>query len=438
MRIHINHDRYKFLYAKNTSIYLFIGFLCLNLFYFTNNFFKTFLNVGGNGDEYYQYNLYSIYSVTLEKIFYTPSQTYIFISSAIDYFINNPMFSTRVVSIISCLLLIIYFIRRLISDKSDSVEKIYKSTLFICAIFITNQMFIGTSDFLSVVLIIPAFLIVIESIEFKKMNLSFKQSVFVGVFFALAIATRPTTLVLILAFYITFFILAGIKPLFCKENLRAFITSIIVLFMINFLPIVEQHKIILDVKEVPAETGVNWFQRNYLMAKYWDSNKIPNTQWLSTQDVIDFKKANPDFVFPKNQVDLFIQEPGLYFRQLTRMFIKAMYSSYRFMYLLFPLLFLSFLNHKKFNIIGRVNSAFEKSLFQNKFVIIFHLISIVIFSFLAVKLFEFRWVISTLILYSFFALNYLSQFPLKVRFLVYNLSFISGITMYILFFIKTQ
>ncbi|MHB1148513.1 MAG: hypothetical protein ACYC01_13075 [Lutibacter sp.] len=438
MRIHINHDRYKFLYAKNTSIYLFIGFLCLNLFYFTNNFFKTFLNVGGNGDEYYQYNLYSIYIVTLEKIFYTPSQTYIFISSAIDYFINNPMFSTRVVSIISCLLLIIYFIRRLISDKSDSVEKIYKSTLFICAIFITNQMFIGTSDFLSVVLIIPAFLIVIESIEFKKMNLSFKQSVFVGVFFALAIATRPTTLVLILAFYITFFILAGIKPLFCKENLRAFITSIIVLFMINFLPIVEQHKIILDVKEVPAETGVNWFQRNYLMAKYWDSNKIPNTQWLSTQDVIDFKKANPDFVFPKNQVDLFIQEPGLYFRQLTRMFIKAMYSSYRFMYLLFPLLFLSFLNHKKFNIIGRVNSAFEKSLFQNKFVIIFHLISIVIFSFLAVKLFEFRWVISTLILYSFFALNYLSQFPLKVRFLVYNLSFISGITMYILFFIKTQ
>lgn len=430
--------KFEFTYNTNLSIFLFMGFLIVNLYFFTNNFFNTFLNAGGNGDEYYQYNLYSISNAPLEKIFYTPSQTYIFISSAINYFINNPMFSTRLVSIISCILLIIYFIRRLISDKSDSVEKIYKSTLFICAIFITNQMFIGTSDFLSFVLIIPAFLIIIENFEFKKININLKQSIFVGVFFALSVATRPTSLVLILAFYVTFFLLAGIKPLFCKENLMAFITSIIVLFMINFLPIVEQHKIILDVKEVAKETGVNWFQRNYLMAKYWDSNKIPNTQWLSTQEVIDFKIANPNFDFPKNQIDLLLKDPGLYFRQMIRMFIKAMYSSYRFMYLLFPILFFSFLKNKKYKIISEVNKNCEKCLFQNKFVIIFHLISILIFSFLAVKLFEFRWVIPTLILYSFFALNYLSRFPLKIRFLVYNFSFISGIIMYILFFIKTQ
>lgn len=438
MRIHINHDRYKFLYAKNTSIYLFIGFLCLNLFYFTNNFFKTFLNVGGNGDEYYQYNLYSIYSVTLEKIFYTPAQIYILLSSIVNYILINPTISTRVVSLIALIPMIIYFVKRLISDKSSILEKIYKSALFICAIMITNQMFIGTSDFLAIVLIIPPFLLLIENFEFGKINLNLKQSILVGVLFAISVATRPTVLVLILAFYITFFIMAGIKPLFSKENLSAFITSIIVLFMINFLPIIEQHKIILDVKEVPEATGVNWFQRNYLMAKYWDANKIPNTQWLSTQEVIDFKKENPDFVFPKNQIDLLVKEPCLYFRQISRMFIKAIYSSYRFMYLLFPLLFVSFLNHKKFNFISQDNSAYEKGLFQNKFIIIFHLLSIVFFSFLAVKLFEFRWVIPTMILYSFFALNYLSQFPLKIRFLIYNLSFLSGIAMYILFFIKTQ
>lgn len=431
-------NKFEIIHNTNLSIFLFMGFLIVNLYFFINNFFNTFLNAGGNGDEYYHYNLYSISNLTLEKIFYTPSQIYIFIGSLVDYVLNNPMMSTRAVSLIACLFLIIYFIRRLILVESDTIEKIYKSTLFICAIFITNQMFIGTSDFLAVVFIIPAFLIIIENFELGKFNLSLKQSIFVGVFFALSVATRPTSLVLILAFYVTFFLLVGIKPLFSKENLIAFITGIFVLFMINFLPIIEQHKIILDVKEVPAETGVNWFQRNYLMAKYWDSDKIPNTQWLSTQDIIDYKKANPNFVFPKNQIDLLVKEPGLYFRQMMRMFIKAMYSSYRFMYLLFPLLFLSFLNHKKFNIIDQVNSANEKSLFQNKFVIIFHLLSIVIFSFLAVKLFEFRWVIPTMILYSFFSLNYLSRFPLKVRFLVYNFSFISGITMYILFFMKTQ
>jgi len=430
--------KFKFTYNWYASIFLFMGFIIVNLYFFTNNFSNTFLNVGGNGDEYYQYNLYSISNLTIEKIFYTPSQIYIFLCSTVDYVLKNPMMSTRVVSLIACFFLIITFIRRLILEKNDTIEKIYKSTLFICAIFITNQMFIGTSDFLSVVFIIPAFLLIIENFEFGKINLNLRQSVFVGVFFALSVATRPTTLVLILAFYITFFILAGFKPLFSKENLRAFIASVVVLFIINFLPIIEQHKIILDVKEVPEATGVNWFQRNYLMAKYWDANKIPNTQWLSTQDVIDYKKANSNFVFPKNQIDLLVKEPGLYFRQMTRMFIKAMYSSYRFMYLLFPFLFLSFIVNKKFRMINEVNSTCEKSLFQNKFIIIFHLISIVIFSFLAVKLFEFRWVIPTMTLYVFFALNYLSAFPLKVRYLVYNLSFISGIIMYSLFFMKTQ
>ena len=433
----LKHDRYKFLYSEHTSIFLFIGFVCFNLYYFSNNFFRTFLNKGSNGDEDYQNTLYSISDITHKKIFYTSSQPYIFISSFIDYFINIPKISTRLVSLVACLFLLQYFIKRIISNKSTFLEKIYKSTLFICAIMITSQMFIGTSDFLAIVLIIPPFLIIIENFEFGKINLNLKQSILVGVLFAISVATRPTVLVLILAFYITFFIMAGIKPLFSKENLTAFVTGIIVLFMINLLPIIEQHKIILDLKEVPEATGVNWFQRNYLMAKYWDVDKIPNTQWLSTQDVIDFKKENPDFVFPKNQIDLLVKEPGLYFRQMTRMFIKAMYSSYRFMYLLFPLLFLSFLNHKKFNIVDQANSANEKSLFQNKFIIIFHLLSIVIFSFLAVKLFEFRWVIPTMILYSFFSLNYLSRFPLKVRFLVYNLSFLTGIAMYILFFIKT-
>lgn len=434
----IKRDKFKFLYAKNTSIFLFIGFVCFNLYYFTNNFFKIFLNKFNNGDEDYQYTLYSISDVTLEKIFYTSAQPYIFISSFINYFINIPKISTRLVSLIAGLFLFQYFIKRIISSKSTILEKIYKSALFICAIMITSQLFIGTSDFLAIVLIIPPFLLLIENFEFGKINLNLKQSILVGTLFAISVATRPTVLVLILAFYITFFILEGIKPLFSKENLRAFIASIIILFMIDFLPIIEQHKIILNIKEIPEATGTNWFQRNYLMAKYWDANKIPDTQWLSTPDVLNFKKENPDFVFPKNQIDLLLKEPGLYIRQMTRMFIKALYSSYRFMYLLFPLLFLSFLKSEKFNIISRVNSANEKGLFQNKFVIIFHLLSIVIFSFLAVKLFEFRWVIPILILYTFFALNYLSQFPLKVRFLVYNLSFLSGIAMYILFFMKTQ
>ena len=431
-------NKFKFIYEKNLSVFLYIVFLVINLYYFTNNFFSTFLNKGNNGDEYYERNLYTISNISIEKVFFTPSQPYIFISSFLNYFINSPRFSTRIIYLVTCLVLLTYFIKRINLSEISFLEKTYKATLFTCAIFITNQMFIGTSDFLAFILIVPPFLIIIESIKFKDSNLTKKQSVLVGVLFALAIATRPTSLVLIISFYATLFLMAGVKSIFSKENSVLLVSCLFTVFIINFLPIMENNKIILDVKEVPKETGVNWFQRNYLMAKYWDSNKIPQTQWVSTQEVIDFKKANPNFVFPKNNFDLLLKEPSLYFRQMIRMFVKGLYSSYRFMYLLFPFLFLSFINNKRFKSINNVNNQYEKEIFQNKFVIVFYLISILMFSFLAIKLFEFRWIIPILFLYVFFAINYLSKFPQKVRFLIYNLSFVSGVIMYVLFFIKTN
>lgn len=428
-------NKLKFLYNRNLSIFLFAGFIFINLYYFSFNFLNTFLNPTDNGDEHYQYTVYSISNFTLENFFYTSSQPFIFFTSIVNYFLESPRHSTRVISLLASIILIIYFLRRIISTNTGRLENIYKSALFICAIFITNQIFIGTPDFLSVAFVIPPFLLILENVKFKQIHITFKQSIFVGIFFGLALATRPTTIVLIFAFYLTLFLFEGIKPLISKQNLIALITSAILLISINFLPLIEQQKIILDVKEVPKETGVTWFQRNYLMAKYWDSNLRPTTQWVSTHEVIDFKKENPQFEFPKNQIDLLFKEPGLFIRQMIRMFIKALYSNYRFMYLLFPLLFLSFLPDKKLNIIGQINRSYYK-LFENKFIIVFHLLSIIFFSFLAVKLFEFRWVISTMILYSFFSLTYLSHFPLKIRYLVYNISFLSGIGMYILFYIR--
>lgn len=427
-----------FINYKNVSVVIFFVFLFFNLHYFINNFFSYFLNKGFNADEFYDNNLYFITDFSLNKILYTPSQPYIFISSVFNYFLNLPKIATRLVSLISCLILLFYFINRICSVECSQLEKIYKSTLFICAIFITNQMYIGTSDFLSYVFIIPPILMVVESIQLRTINLKTKQCVLIGMFFALSVATRPTSIVLIVSFYGAFFLIGYFKVFFYKENFIILITSLIIFFMINFLPLIQQNKIILDVKEIPKETGVTWFQRNYLMAKYWDSNKIPKTQWISTQEVIDFKKANPNFIIPKNQIDLLIKEPGLYFRQMVRMLIKALYTSYRFMYMLFLILFFAFIKDKRWGTISTINLHFGSKIFQNKFIVVFHLISILLFSFLAVKLFEFRWIIPIMILYVYFSIQYLAIFPEKLRFLVYNISFISGIIMFIFTLLKTN
>lgn len=430
-------NKFNYLYNESVSVFLFIIFLIFNLFYFIRNFFNTFLNKNSNGDEYYQYNLYSISDITIEKIFSTPSQTYIFISSLVDFIICSPKLSTRLVSILSFFFLILYFSKRIYVNETRKLEIVYKITLFICAISITNQMFIGTSDFLSFIFIVFPFLIIIENIRLKKINLTLKQCFLVGILFALSVTTRPTSIILIFSFCITFIMIIGFKPVFQRETWIIFMTGIFVVLMINIIPLLHQNRVVLDTKEIPEEIGVNWFQCNYLMAKFWDTDKIPTTQWITTDEVLEFKRDNPNFAFPKNQFDLLLKEPGLYFRQMIRMFTKALYSSYRYMYLLFPLLFFSFYKNKKSKIYMEINGFYKENLDRNKFIIVFYLLSIIFFSFLAVKLFEFRWIIPLLIIYCFLSLNYLSRFPIKIRVLIYNLSFLSGILMYTLTYIKT-
>jgi hypothetical protein len=426
-----------FIFGKKLSILLFFWFLVINLYYFVSRFFLFFLNNGSNGDEYYQYNLYTVTSFSVNNVFYTPSQPFIFLSSFVDYFLRKPIISTRIVSLIVCIGLILFFIKKIKAIQSDSsIERVYKITLFICAIFITNQMYHGTSDFLSFVFLVPPFLIILDSISLKKINLSNFLSILIGFLFAFSIATRPTAIILIGLFYCSIFLILGFKSIFCKENFIIFLSGMFFLFIINFLPIVQNQKIILDVKEVPKETGVNWFQKNYLMAKFWDSKQLPNTQWISTNEVIEFKKQNPNYDFPKNQIDLLLKEPGMYFRQMIRMFVKAMYTSYRFMYLLFPILLLSFVNNKKLKTISDINRNDTNGVIKNKIIIVFHFISIITFSFIAVKLFEFRWIIPVMILYTYFAIHYISRLPKRARFLIYNFSFLSGIILFVLFFLK--
>lgn len=426
-----------FFLGKNFSILLFLGFLVINLYYFGSRFFLFFLNKGNNADEYYQYNLLTVTSFSVKNIFYTQSQPYIFLSSCVDYFLRKPIISTRIVSLIACIGLILFFIKKIKAIQSDSsIERVYKITLFICAIFITNQMYHGTSDFLSYVFLVPPFLIILDSISFKKINLSNFLSMLIGILFAFSIATRPTAIILIGLFYCSIFLILGFKSIFCKENFIILLSGMFFLFLINFLPLIQEQKIILDSKEIPKETGVNWFQRNYLMAKFWESKQIPNNQWISTEDVIEFKKQNPNYNFPKNQIDLLFKEPGLYFRQMIRMFVKAMYTSYRFMYLLFPILLLSFVNNKKLKTISDINRIDSNGVIKNKIIIVFHFTSIIAFSFIAVKLFEFRWVIPIMILYTYYAIHYITNLPVKARFLIYNFSFLSGIIFFVLFFFK--
>ena len=66
------------------------------------------------------------------------------------------------------------------------------------------------------------------------------------------------------------------------------------------------------------------------MAKFWDEGKIPNSQWLSSKDVVQYKKQNPNAFIPKSNLDLLFNEPKLYLKQMVRMFISANFTLLRY------------------------------------------------------------------------------------------------------------
>jgi hypothetical protein len=423
--------RFPVLYNRTTSLILFVIFALLNAVYFINNFFLFFLNKNDNADEYYHHNVYSLANLSLEKIFCSPSQPFIFIASLFNVVVNDPKIATRLVSLVFSSLLIIFLIRKSNKDKTERIEQVFKTTLFLCAIYITNQHYIGTSDFLSYFFIVIAMYLMLKAEEWRNLQYSNKKAILIGLLFALTIATRPTALILIACFYAALAIIIGVKAIFSKSNIIIVASTVFFILLINAYPLTHQNTLVFDVKEIPKETGVTWFQRNYLMAKNWDSHKTPNTKWVSIQEVIDFKKENPTFVFPKNQLELAIREPAMYARQMVRMSFKALYSSFRFMCFLFPLLFLAFFIHKT-----RFSTVNKAIVDQSKVMVLFHGISIIVFSFIAVKLFEFRWVIPILILYVFYALKFLSYFPKNIRNFIYNLCFLCGIVLYTYFYYK--
>lgn len=427
---------FDFFIKKKVAFFLGTLFLFFNLQYFYKNFYEVFLNGGFNADEYYMKILYGISDFSLEKFSSTPSQPYVLLSSIANLFLQDNKMSTRFVSLFFCFFFLVYLFRIIQLTKVSKFEKTFQYVFLFCLTLISSQCFVGTSDFLQWVLIIFSFQIILKTFEAGKSN--FYEALKGGVLLGLAICVRPTTLVILFSFVLSLILFYKSSFFRNRSIYLTGIVSIIVVGVINFYPLVTEQKLVLDVKEIPKSIGASWFEMNYLMAKKWDANEIPRTQWLSHLDVVRFKKENPTAFIPKNYLDLLIHEPKFYSKQMIRMFAMANYSNFRYMFLFFPLLFVIFVDRKSMFFKRNINQFLEDETYtdfrNHKVILLTHFLSIISFSFLAIKLFETRWVFPTMILYLIYSLQFLNYFKKEVRVLVYNLSFILGI----LFFLKNS
>lgn len=418
-------------FNKKAVFLLASAFLLVNLilqFHFFNYFF---LNPNGNGDETgYVYVVSNLKSFDLLHISSLNAQPFAFVCFFFNQIFDNPKFTIRFVSLISSLLSFTFVINyyqknkfcKLVGDNKF-INNLVLFSLFFGIFFIASNHFVGSSDAFSVALAVPGFILLTENLLNNKRH----HFLLIGLLFALSFTSRPTFIFVLVAYLISFAVFFP-KQIFSRKLILVGLSFVFFTSLINFSPLLNSGKLILDVKEIPKELGTSWFEMNYLMAKKWDAGEIPNTQWLSAYDVIAFKKQNPDFVFPKNHLDILKNDTGLFFRQMARMFILAMYSSFRYMYFLFPfLLFYAFFKKKRENHLELKKAYFTVS---------FYFISLLLFMVYAFKLMEFRWMNILLVFYTFYAIDFSKGISKEKRIVLFNSVFVVGILFFILKMLK--
>lgn len=394
-------------------------------------FFRSFTNPGSNADENgYLYLINNIDKFDLSNFSGLNSQPFAFVCYLVNQVFDNAKFTIRFVSLISSFFILgfIYFYYRknkfsAFAQNNKLLDKLILFNVFFAVLYIFEQQFTGIPDGFSVAFGLPAFILLTEVLlNNKKHNV-----ILIGFLFAISFTTRPTFIIVLFSFLIALLLFYP-KKILSKKLIFVGMFFVLITLIINFNPLINKGKIILDVKEVPSETGTSWFEMNYLMAKKWDAGEIPNTKWLSHLDVIKFKKDNPNFIFPKNHVEILVNDTGLYFRQMVRMMLISLYSSFRYLYFLFPfLLFYYFIKDSKEEV------SETKKVY---FVVSFYFIALLIFMASAFKMMEFRWMEISTLFFAFYAMHFTKSLESDKRILLFNLVFLSGIGFFILKMLK--
>ena len=184
-----------------------VGFLLANLGLQYVFFQMFFINTGKNGDEIGYFNIITQNpDFSFADISNSFSQPYIFFGTLLNYVFNDVSFTNRFISLLCGIFLLFYLFWYFRKHKFFNFISGYpltnQLTLFgvlFAVITIIRGHFVGTSDIISVTFAVPAFIILTEALKDNSNRNLWK----VGLLFALAFTSRPTFLVVLLAYLLS-------------------------------------------------------------------------------------------------------------------------------------------------------------------------------------------------------------------------------------------
>ena len=222
----------------------------------------------------------------------------------INYFINDPVYAMRTVSVFAMILTILIW--TLFTYKHTSFAKGFKILVFlffINVILVRQAYFTATDDPLFILFISLAFMAVYIGIKSNyKQNIAF---VLGGLSFAAAAATRPLFVFYISGFLLVFLILLLKQQNFFKSILLFFLSFLTLLSFVHYPSLIEKRKLSVHNKDF-IDIDVKWSEMDYIFLLrnkekllYGRNNKLKPTP----EEVVQYRKDNGENSTPKTYIE---------------------------------------------------------------------------------------------------------------------------------------
>ncbi|PWG04265.1 hypothetical protein DIS07_12690 [Polaribacter aquimarinus] len=331
-------------------------------------------------------------------------------SGFINYFIDNPLLSLKLSSLIFGFLCIVFLIKILNLKKSLTyLEKRLIIITAISSLVVSSIIFTGYNDVLVYFFTVLLFYF-LEKLNLMKKNI--KLSICIGVCFALMFLVRKMAVLFLVPFLLVFFHMhykcyfsKGLQYIivrFVKNIFIVTITSVLLLSFFNYPSLKEKKIFSFTVKAPEPSVKVNWIQRQYLSALKVEQGELEFGQHMSWSQTEDYIKINGDNSLPKT----YFESITFNFKNTLKHFAFNVFYQIKPITRLIGLLFIIFLILK----IIYIKSNLKFNVLTWNKILIFFISYLSILCFITFSYVEPRWYINTLILLPIPLVGYISKF----------------------------
>lgn len=407
-KINFLSDSYLLKISKVSLIIFIINLFLFGFVLFTDNFFDS--NYAGDESKYLSDLLKANQFGLGKAISDGASITYVLISFYVNKIIHAPLYSLKITSIISGILMFLslyFFISKYL--KLTGLLKQHLIFWLIYLFVIQTTFFSGVNDIL--LDLFGTLFFITFFIRFKNQTL---KILLTGLLLALALVTRKMALTYIFIFFVVFIVLSLITRkhrIFNFKNGVITLSSLFFFFLLfNLYPLIKNSTLSFDDKSLKG--NVNWAQWDYHNALLIDQGLQGRFTHVSIAETRKYLKKNGEDSLPSSFLEMIYFNPLLTFKE----FFVDLAIGIKYILRQTGLLFIPF----SIFLLHRIRKIFDlRSSNYTDFIYLFSACYLLFISFIVIANVQSRWFMFFLPIMMVLLVKDMEQLKLKNKLLFY-------------------